>query len=118
MSATFIPSVDLKPVQGAPDAAYSAQLETLAPGITGILADTRAPGEAWTDALERVLPVLASTDQQRELLAVQIARAKAGSAPVDVANAAADNGAVGASGSALMLGVFGLAALYLFSKRG
>lgn len=62
---------------------YSAELETLAPNVTSLVADTQAHGETWYDALARLLPVLASTYQQKQLLSVQVERARNGLPPLD-----------------------------------
>jgi len=66
----------------APD--YAAQLEMLAPTITEKIADTQTPGESWIDTLARILPSITAAWQQRELLNVQIERARAGLPPLDV----------------------------------
>lgn len=77
MSSTFdIPN-------SPPPAAYSAAVETIAPGVTGIVENNRAPGESWTDTLQRLLPILATTYQQKQLLDVQVERARNGLPPLD-----------------------------------
>jgi hypothetical protein len=84
LGETFDPSTDSKIVQTAPDSIYTSSLEEVAPGITGIVASTQNPGESWTDALVKVLPAIAATVQQKQLLQVQVDRAKAGLPPLDV----------------------------------
>lgn len=63
---------------------YARQLEAIAPGLTGQVEANRASGESWVDSLARLLPILATTYQQRQLLSVQVERARAGLAPLDV----------------------------------
>lgn len=45
--------------------------------------DTRSPGESWVDSLAKLLPVLATTEQQRQLLKIQTQRAAQGLPPLD-----------------------------------
>jgi len=85
---TFLPG-DLPITQTSIPSDYAASLETMAPGIGNVVADTQAPGESWMDSITRLLPVLASTYQQKQLLAVQVERAKAGLPPLDVSQYAA-----------------------------
>lgn len=66
-----------------PPAAYSNAVESIAPGVTDIVAGNRAPGESWTDTLQRLLPILAATYQQKQLLDVQVDRARNGLPPLD-----------------------------------
>lgn len=85
LNATFNPS-DAVQFDLTIPATYSAELETLAPNVTALVADTQAQGETWYDALARLLPVLASTYQQKQLLSVQVERARAGLPPLDASN--------------------------------
>jgi hypothetical protein len=62
---------------------YSTALETVAPGINGLMVDTAMPGESWETVLQRLLPMLAATYQQRQILNIQLERAKAGLPPID-----------------------------------
>lgn len=80
--STFIPS-DLAIVEAAPNSAWSSSLETLAPGVTTLVEDQRMANESWVDALARLLPVMASTYQQKQLLSVQVERARNGLPPLD-----------------------------------
>ncbi len=66
-----------------PPAEYSAAIDTVAPGLSDIVVSHRAPGESWTDTLQRLLPILATTYQQKQLLDVQVDRARQGLAPLD-----------------------------------
>lgn len=64
--------------------AYASSLETMAPNVTQLVTAQQDTGEAWYDALARLLPVLAATYQQKQLLAVQVERARAGLPPLAV----------------------------------
>jgi len=81
---TYIPS-DAPVVYATPDAAYARELETLAPNITTLVGETRSDDESWTDTVLRILPSIAATWQQKQLLQVQVERARAGLPPLDVA---------------------------------
>jgi hypothetical protein len=63
---------------------YASALDAIAPGITDQVAAEQSQGESWVDALAKVLPVLATTYQQRQLLEVQLQRARSGLPPLDV----------------------------------
>lgn len=86
--STFVPA-DLFTVDAAPDAAYRSSLEAIAPNVTTIAEQQRMQGESWTDAIARLLPVLAATWQQKQLLSVQVERAKQGLPPLDANQIAA-----------------------------
>lgn len=63
---------------------YAATLETLAPSITDKITEVQTPGESWIDTLARILPAILATVQQKQLLDVQIQRARLGQPPLDV----------------------------------
>lgn len=65
-------------------AAYAQSLETLAPNVTQLVDAQQGTSETWYDALARLLPVMASTYQQKQLLSVQVERARQGLPPLDV----------------------------------
>lgn len=121
LAATFIPG-DLAVVDATIAPAWAQSLETVAPNVTRIVEDTRGTGEAWYDALARVLPVLASTYQQKQLLQVQVERARQGLAPLDVSQYAGGV-QVGLSPGlqrALIIGgslALALGAVYLLRRR-
>lgn len=66
-----------------PPAVYSSAVDSIAPGISDVVASNRAPNESWTDTLQRLLPILATTYQQKQLLDVQVDRARQGLPPLD-----------------------------------
>jgi len=81
--ATFIPS-DAPYIQREIPPDYAASLEQLAPNINSLVESTQGPNESWVDSLARLLPVVASTYQQKQLLDTQVQRARAGLPPLDV----------------------------------
>lgn len=63
---------------------YADQLDALAPTIVDKIEETQTPGESWIDTLARILPSVLASVQQKQLLDVQIERARAGLPPLDV----------------------------------
>lgn len=99
-----------------PDA--SANLDSIAPGISDIVSTEQQPGESWFDTLARAIPLLAATVQQKQLLDVQVQRAKAGLPPLNVSQYAA-GAQVGLSPDTkqfLMIGGIALAAVFLLPQ--
>lgn len=82
LAMTFEPD-DLSFPVANPPADYALSLETIAPNVTTLVADTRTSDESWYETLARLLPAIVATDQQRKLMEVQIERARAGLPPVD-----------------------------------
>lgn len=78
-SVTLDNSVDLS----APPSDYATVLEQVAPTITEKIAQQGGGGESWTDTLQRVLPMIVATAQQKQILNIQLERAKQGLPPLD-----------------------------------
>lgn len=57
---------------------------TFAPNATNIIAQNQTPGESWADTAQKILTGLVMTNQQRQLMQINIDRAKAGLPPIDV----------------------------------
>lgn len=74
-----------------------AKLETVAPGVTQIVADQNKPGEPWYATLERALTGIAASYYQTEVLKVNIERAKQGLPPITGTDVPATTVAVGIS---------------------
>lgn len=68
----------------APTPDYAQSLESIAPNITTLTEQNRQGDEPWYESLARLLPAIAATQQQRELLKVQTERARQGLPPLDV----------------------------------
>jgi hypothetical protein len=71
------------------DTAGAANLDSIAPGVTDIVAQQQQPGETWADTLGRVIPLILGTAQQAQLLQVQVDRAKKGLPPLNASQYAA-----------------------------
>ncbi len=82
LAGTFAPG-DLPMVDATITPDYALSLEAMAPNVTSLVEENRSTGESWYDALARLLPVLASTYQQKQLLEVQVDRARQGLPPLD-----------------------------------
>lgn len=115
----FDPAYDTSsPVNSIPPQ-YQVQLEKDAPGITQIVASQKTPSESWFDSLTRLLPSLAATYQQKQLLDVQVERARQGLPPLNTSQYSSNFGVnVGVSPDTQKLLIYaglGLAALFVFS---
>lgn len=114
---TFDPATDLAVSSALATSDYLSTLEQIAPGISTRVDAAQQPGESWVSALTRVIPSLALTVQQAQLLNVQTQRAKAGLPPLNASQYGLGV-SVGASPqitTILMLGV-GLVAFMAMSK--
>lgn len=65
------------------DDQYAIALDAIAPGVVDTVATSKGNEESWIDSLTRILPALAATYQQRQLMQVQIDRARQGLPPLD-----------------------------------
>lgn len=79
----FDPSRDLSPYWTAPPPDWAAALESVAPNVTNIIQQQSQSGESWATTLQKILPALATTYQQREILQIQLERARQGLPPLD-----------------------------------
>jgi hypothetical protein len=66
------------------DSAYAPVFDYVAPGLNTMVQDQQQSGESWIDSVARLLPIIAATDQQRQLLQVQVDRARQGLPPLNV----------------------------------
>lgn len=101
------------------DSTYQRSIETLAPGITAQVDAQQQGGESWADTLQRLLPTLATTYQQAQLLHIQTERAKAGLPPLDVSKygVGVSVGLSPDTQKVLLLGALALGGLFLLSRR-
>jgi len=65
--------------------AYANEIDAIVPGAADQAAQTKGPWETGVDALFRVANQLATTSAQRQMLQLQLERAKQGQPPVPVA---------------------------------
>lgn len=71
------------------DSSYASTFDTVAPGFTTLIDQQQQTGESWATAAARLLPILAATEQQRQLLGVQVDRARQGLPPLNMSQYAA-----------------------------
>lgn len=119
LGSTFNPGDDQIPVWSTPDDSYIAALEQTAPGITAMIPTQQAAGESWMDTLARSLPIIAATVQQKQILDIQVQRAKAGLPPLDASQYAAGVN-IGLSPEVqkiLIMGAVGIGAVILLARR-
>lgn len=57
---------------------------TIAPNATQVLAQNQVPGEPWYETAQKILTGLVMTNQQRELMQLNIERARQGLPPIDI----------------------------------
>lgn len=88
---TFDPSVDLSPTfYGDPmPQEWAVQLDAIAPTLSTKVAEQQVQGETWYATLARTLPILTATYQQKQILDVQVERAKQGLPPLNASQFAA-----------------------------
>lgn len=65
-------------------AQYAAQADQIAPGIVAQAQKIAQPGESIIDSISRAISTVVMADSQRQLLNVQLDRAKQGLPPLDV----------------------------------
>ena len=65
-----------------PDA-YASSMETIAPGITDLLAQAQGANQNWFDVLSQLIPALSCTPLQSQLLMQEVTNAQSGLPPVD-----------------------------------
>lgn len=59
-------------------------LNTVAPNATQVIAENQTPGEPWYETAQKILTGLAMTNQQRQLMDLNIERARKGLPPIDI----------------------------------
>lgn len=101
-----------------PDQQYTSALEFVAPSITTKIEEQRADDESWADTLQRILPFITATYQQKKILEIQAERAKQGLPPLDQSQFGVGVN-VGVSDDAKWLGyaAIGVVALLLLKRR-
>ena len=59
-------------------------ISSFAPNATQIIAQNQTPGESWVDTAQKILTGLVMTEQQRQLMQLNIERARQGLPPIDI----------------------------------
>jgi hypothetical protein len=100
---------------------YGAVLEKANPGILKMIQDTQTPGESWIETLTKLTTAITMTAQQRQLMQLNIERAKKGLPPVDIASYSGVGVSVGLSPDTKNLLIFGglalVAVFFLMRKK-
>lgn len=102
-----------------PDVRWESGIETVAPGILDQARAIAVEGEDWIDSVARAMTTVAMFDYQRDILRLQLERARQGLPPLDAAQYGAGV-SVGISPSTqqlLILGGVGLLAVLFLSRR-
>lgn len=95
---------------------WAAILDSTAPGILQQTDRIAVPGEDWISAIGRAVQTVAMADYQRQLLQVQLERARRGQAPLDASEYGLGLN-VGVSRNVMLLGLAGLALVFLLMRR-
>lgn len=108
---------------GLMPADWANSLDATAPNVTGIVAEQRGAGESWADTLQRIMPMLVTTYQQKQILEIQLERARAGLPPLPNSEfgAQVSVGLDAQTRQYLIIGGVGLAALLAwraFARKG
>lgn len=105
------------------DIATNNAIESFAPNATKIIAENQTPGEPWYETAQKILTGLVMTEQQRQLMQLNIERAKQGLPPIDINRYSGVGVNVGLSQGTqqlvlyLALGAGALILLNAFAKR-
>ena len=102
-----------------PDVRWESGIETVAPGILDQARAIAVEGESWIDTIARAMTTVVMADYQRDVLRLQLERARQGLPPLDAAQYGAGV-TVGLSPSTqqlLILGGLGLLAVLFLSRR-
>jgi hypothetical protein len=90
---------------------WAVTLENANPGITKMIEQTQVPGESWIETLTKLTTAITMTAQQRQLMQLNIERAKKGLPPIDIASYSGVGVNVGLSPDTKNLLIFGGVAL-------
>lgn len=93
---------------------WSTNLERLAPTITQKIQSQQSQDEPWWQTATRILSALSLSQQQRELMRINIERARQGQPPLDISQYAGVGVQVGVSPQTQQLLTYGGLALLAF----
>lgn len=105
--------------QPSPYSVYQPVIEQTAPGMTKVINQQSQPGESWIDTAQRALTMLVMTNSQRQLMQINLERARQGLPPISAAQAGLSVGVeVGAETKQLLIyGGLALLAVLALSRR-
>lgn len=66
------------------DVTTADAINSIAPNATEVIAQNQTPGEPWYETAQKILTGLVMTNQQRELMQLNIERARQGLPPIDI----------------------------------
>ena len=95
---------------------YLNAINQTAPGLLDQADRIAVPGEDWISAVSRAIGTVAMAEQQRQLLNIQLERARQGKPPLDSSQYGLGV-SVGLSPQVMMLGIAALVVLYLVMRR-
>jgi len=105
--------------QASPYSIYQPVIEQTAPGMTKVINQQSQAGESWIDTAQRALTMLVMTNTQRQLMQINLERARQGLPPISGAQAGLSVGVeVGQdTRQLLIIGGVALLAVLLLSRR-
>ena len=104
--------------QPSPYSVYQPVMEQSAPGITKVINQQSQAGESWIDTAQRALTMLVMTNTQRQLMQINLERARQGLPPISAAQAGLSVGVEVGQDTRQLLIVGGIALLaVLFLSR-
>lgn len=95
---------------------YLAAINNTAPGLLQQADKIAVPGEDWISSVSRAIGTVAMAEQQRQLLNIQLERARQGKPPLDSSQYGLGV-SVGLSPQVMYLGFAALAVLYLVLRK-
>jgi hypothetical protein len=90
------------------------------PNAPRIIADNQVPGEPWWQTGQKVLLAILQSDQQRQIMQLNLERARQGLPPVDPTQYSGLGVQVGLAPQTqnlILIGLIGLGAILLLSRR-
>lgn len=104
--------------QPSPYSVYKPAIEKIAPGMTAVISQQSQPGESWIDTAQRALTMLIMSNTQRQLMQINLERARQGLPPITASQAGLAFGVeVGSeTRQLLMYGGIALIAVLLISQ--
>lgn len=84
LGLSYETAIDMGVVPEGMTAEQYRAIESFAPGATTIVQQNQTPGESWIDAAQKIITGLVMTNQQRQLMDLNIERARQGLPPIDI----------------------------------
>ncbi|NDG19588.1 MAG: hypothetical protein EB117_15130 [Betaproteobacteria bacterium] len=81
---TFEDAIDMGTIPAGMTREQWNAVYSISPTTPGIVAANQVPGENWWETGQKILTSLVMTEQQRQLMQLNIERAKLGQPPIDI----------------------------------